>query len=75
MLGRVIQDDGYVITLIRPIREAAVRVGTKMECKPMRDPVDLTKLFDLLISTEEETLRKFKSQIENEILQRSQTTK
>ena len=51
-MGKVVDDNGYKIEIIRPIKDAMLTIGQKVEITVCREQVDLVNLYNNLLDTE-----------------------
>jgi predicted CoA-binding protein len=49
IIAKVIDDNGYKIELIRPLKDTPMTAGTKVEVEVAKEQVDLIRVFDGLL--------------------------
>jgi len=52
IIAKVVDDNGYKLELIRPIRDQKLTIGSTVEIKLLPNQTDLIKLFDSLLDEE-----------------------
>lgn len=56
MIFKVIDDNGYKVELLRPIRSPAMPIGMAVEVTCKKSTLDLVKLFDGLLDEETQNM-------------------
>jgi hypothetical protein len=71
---KVLKDDGFILTLVRPCEAYPLRRGITVDLCVLKEAVDLNKLFDSLLSKEviEEIVKRV---TKNEVLRKPKTRK
>lgn len=74
MFLKVIQDDGFVMTLLRPCRQSPIQVGKSVDVIVLKEGTDLNKMFERIMDDDVlmEVVKRMKS---DEVLSKSKTNK